>query len=315
MTAVRTLRHPVICVVGPTSSGKSALAQALAERRGGAVLSADSMQIYRGMDIGTGKIPAGERTVPHFGLDIAPPGQPFSAALFQRYGREVVESLDERGAPCILCGGTGFYVRAVVDDYDFPAGEQRGNAVRDSYRALVEEKGAEEAWRELEKTDPESAALIHPNDSKRVIRAFELLFEGTSYARQHEKLAGIQPYYPACFVGLAVEPGVLRERIDRRVDSMLEQGLVAEVKDLLNEGFRESLTAAQAIGYKEIVAALDGRMSLEEAAEQIKASTHRYAKRQRTWFRKDERIRWIDATHGDLKRLVREAENALGPQR
>ena len=262
------LKAPAVCVVGPTASGKTDLAQALALELGGEVISADSMQIYRGMDIGTGKLPASERLVPHHGFDLVDPGEPFSAALFQNYARDRFRAIDARGNRCVLAGGTGFYVRAAVDDYDFPAGEQVGNPVRERYQALAREQGAEALWELLAARDEASASVIPPADVERV-------------------------------------------RIDARVDAMVETGLVAEVEGLLDRGFREGVTAPQAIGYKEIVEALDGFISLDEAAERIKLATRRYAKRQRTWFRKDARIRWLDATSRDIPSLVEEALELL----
>jgi len=286
---------PVICVVGPTASGKSSLAQAIAERIDGEVVSADSMQIYRGMDIGTGKVPREERVVAHHGLDLVEPGEPFSAALFQEYARTCFDDIDGRGKRSVLCGGTGFYVRAAIDDYEFPKGEQVDNPIRERYLAVAEQEGAHALWLMLEEVDPESASIIPENDVKRVVRAFELLDEGESYAEQKRKLATIPQLLPACFIGLSVDPDVLRARIDERVDEMVRSGLIGEVESLLAAGFREGVTAPQAIGYKEIVKVLDGEVTLAEAVDEIKVATHRYAKRQRTWFRKDKRIRWIDA--------------------
>lgn len=302
-----SLSRPVVCVVGPTASGKTALGQALAVRLDGEIVSADSMQLYRGMDIGTGKLPASERLVPHYGLDLVDPGQPYSAALFQKYARSCFALIDALGKRVLLCGGTGLYVRAAIDAYEFPQGEQVGNAVRDYYQLLADEKGSQALWDILAARDPESAALLPPGDVKRVIRAFELLESGTTYAQQREKLANIPQSVPAVFIGLAVEPSLLNERIDARVDAMFEAGLIAEVEELLHNGFRDGLTAAQAIGYKEVVAALEGEISLDEARRRIKTATHRYAKRQRTWFRKDARIRWIDAGVFDAAALTDEA--------
>lgn len=287
---------PVVCIVGPTASGKTALAQEVSLAIGAEVVSADSMQVYRGMDIGTGKIAPADMKVPHHGIDLVDPGEPFSAALFQEHARRRFEEITGRGNRVVLCGGTGFYVRAAIDGYEFPAGEQVGNAVRDERAAFAREHGNRALWEALRDVDPESAAIIPENDVKRVVRAFELLAGGTSYARQKEALASIPQRYPACFIGLHVEPDVLRARIDARVDEMVRNGLVDEVRLLLEKGFREGITAPQAIGYREIVEVLDGNATLEEAVESIKAATRRYAKRQRTWFRKDERIRWIDAT-------------------
>lgn len=301
---------PVICIVGPTASGKSELAQRLAVALDGEIVSADSMQIYRGMDIGTGKVPPSERRVPHFGLDLVDPGTPYSAALFQPYARACFADIRSRGHVPFLVGGTGLYVRAAVDDYRFPEGEQVDNPVREHYTRIAEEQGSDALWRLLEQRDPASADVIHPHNVRRVVRAFELLEEGKSYAAQKEALQHIAPYEQALFIGLAVDADLLRARIDRRVDAMVEEGLVDEVTTLLQEGFREGLTAGQAIGYKEIVAALDGQCTLAEAIDAIKLATRRYAKRQRTWFRKDTRIRWIDA-NGDEDTMTAAALDVL----
>ena len=301
------LVNPVICVVGPTASGKSELAQRIAEALDGEVVSADSMQVYRGMDIGTGKVAVADRRVVHHGLDLVDPGEPFSAALFQDFARRCFYDIDSRGKRAVLCGGTGFYVRAAIDDYEFPAGEQVDNPVREHYISYANENGAHALWELLSARDGESAAIIPENDVKRLVRAFELLDEGTSYARQKAKLASIGQAVPARMVGLRVDPEVLRERIDLRVDDMFEQGLVDEVESLLERGFRKAVTAPQAIGYKEVVAALDGETSVDEAREAIKTATHRYAKRQRTWFRKDERIMWVDADALNFDDMTEEA--------
>lgn len=301
------LSAPVVCVVGPTASGKTALAQVLALKLGGEVVSADSMQIYRGMDIGTGKLPPSERLVPHHGFDLVDPGQAYSAALYQAYARKRFCDIDARGKRCVLCGGTGFYVRAAIDAYDFPKGAQEGNGLRERLNLFAEECGADALWDLLRTRDPESAAIIPPADVKRVVRAFELLEEGASYAAQRAKLTELPQLVPAVFVGLAVDPDILRKRIDARVDAMVQAGLVSEVKGLLNRGFRTGITAPQAIGYKEIVTALDGEITMDEAIERIKTATRRYAKRQRTWFRKDERIRWIDANGQDVGPLAEQA--------
>lgn len=287
--------RPIVAVVGPTASGKSDLAQEIALAMDGEVVSADSMQVYRGMDIGTGKVPASERRVPHFGLDLVDPGEPYSAALFQAYARQAIADIDGRGKQAVLAGGTGFYVRAALDDFRFPAGEQVGNPVRDKWQRFCAEHGNQALWEQLAQRDPASAELIHPNNAVRVVRALELLEEGESYAQQKQALAQVGEWAPAVRVGLAVEPAELAARIDRRVDAMFDAGLVGEVQGLLDRGFEEAVTAGAAIGYKEVVAALRGQCSLDEAREAIKVATRRYAKRQRTWFRADKRIRWFDA--------------------
>lgn len=303
--------EPVVCIVGPTASGKTELAQRIALALDGEVVSADSMQVYRGMDIGTGKLPVADRLVAHHGFDLVDPGEPFSAALFQTYARTCFRTIAARGKRSVLAGGTGFYVRAAIDAYEFPAGEQVGNAVRDRCTALARDEGADALWRLLSERDPESAALIPPADVKRVTRAFELLEDGTTYARQKERLASIPQLVPATFIGLAVDPDLLRCRIERRVDAMMAAGLVEEVRGLLDRGFRAGITAPQAIGYKEIVAALDGEIGMDEAVRRIKVATCRYAKRQRTWFRKDARITWLCADSGDTEALLAGALDAI----
>lgn len=297
--------QPVIAVVGPTAAGKSAVAQRVAELIDGEIASADSMQIYRGMDIGTGKVPVRERTVPYFGIDIVDPGEAYSASLFQDYARAAFRDIDGRGKRAVLVGGTGFYVRAAIDAYEFPAGEQVGNPVRDEANAFAERYGSQALWDRLHSLDPQSAAVIHPHNVKRVIRALELHAEGASYADQLERLSALPQAIPAAFFGLSVPRDVLYKRIDSRVEQMVADGLVDEVSSLLERGFRDGVTAPQAIGYKEIVRALDGECSLADAVEDIQRATRRYAKRQGTWFRKDSRIAWIDAEDADVERIAR----------
>ncbi len=303
--------NPVICIVGPTASGKSDVAQHLALQCNGEIISADSMQIYRGMDIGTGKVAPEKRLVPHYGLDLVDPGVPYSASLFQDYARARFEECAHRGTTALLVGGTGLYVRAAIDAYEFPRGEQVANPTREYWNAFAEQHGADALWKELEQRDPESAHVLHPNNVRRVVRAFEMLEEGTTYAHQLAQLSSIPQHIPARFFGLHVEPDVLRKRIDARVDTMVEQGLVQEVRRLIEHGFREGITAPQAIGYKEIVRALDGECSLEEAIEDIKTASRRYAKRQRTWFRKDTRISWLDATNATPYDLANQIAHML----
>lgn len=305
--AAAALSQPVICVVGPTASGKTDVAQVIAERINGEVVSADSMQVYRGMDIGTGKLPVSERLVSHYGFDLVDPGEPFSAALFQAYARQSLVEIESKGKRSILAGGTGFYVRAAIDAYEFPDGEQVDNPIRERWNAFAAAHGVDALWSELNKRDPESAQIIPPADVKRVVRAFELLESGDSYAIQKQRLQTLPQWVPAVFIGLSVDPDILRGRIRTRVDAMIDKGLIQEVEALLASGFRDGITAPQAIGYKEIVAALDGSTTMEEAIESIKVSTCRYAKRQRTWFKKDKRIHWLCADSGDTEALANEA--------
>ncbi len=304
------ISQAVICIGGPTATGKSDLAQMLATRFNAEIISADSMQVYRGMDIGTGKIPPQKRLVKHYGIDLVEPGEPYSAALFQPYARECFTDIDSRGKRSVLVGGTGLYIRAAIDDYRFSETDPNNNPVREHYMAYAREKGNLALWDKLNERDPESAALIHPHNIRRVVRAFELLEDGKSYARQVENFASLAQYIPAYFIGLSMDTELLNKRINRRVDIMVEQGLVDEVEALLEKGLRKGLTSAQAIGYKEIVAFLDGKCNLEEAIDNIKAATRHYAKRQRTWFRKDKRFHWINAEN-DMEEILGEAIEIL----
>lgn len=293
----------IICVVGPTATGKSELAQNIAEHVGGEIVSADSMQIYKGMDIGTAKVPLSERRVAHFGLDLVDPGQPYSVALYQQYARSVFKDIASRGKIAVVVGGSGFYVRAAIDDYDFPKGEQTENPVRERYFRYLAENGVSALWDKLDEVDPKSASVIHPNNTKRVIRALEMHEEGISYADQVQRLQVIEPVFDTVMIGLSCQRELLGARIGKRVDTMREMGLEDEVSQLLDAGFRDGLTSQHAIGYKEIVDAFDGGRSIDQAYEDIKQATRRYAKRQRTWFRKDERINWIDCSDADTAAL------------
>ena len=290
----------VIAVVGPTASGKSALADELAVRLGTEVVSADAMQVYRRMDIGTAKTPPDERRVPLLCVDVADPSETYSVACYEREAHACVDRLVGEGRTAIVCGGTGLYVRAALEDMDFPSGDQTTNPVRERYARLAEELGPQGLHDLLAARDPQSAALIHPNNTRRVVRAFELFEQGLSYACQHKGLHVRTNRHPTLVVGLTMDREVLYERINARVDRMMEQGLVDEVRGLADE----SLTSRQAIGYREILAALAGECTMEQAVEDIKRATRRYAKRQLSWFRGDERVVWIDALSGDVGSLA-----------
>ncbi len=296
----------VLAIVGPTAVGKTAVAEAVAVHLGSEIVSADSMQVYRCMDIGTAKPAPAERLVPYHCLDLVDPGEEFSAALFQRHARVAIAEISARGLIPVLAGGTGLYVRAALDDMRFPAGETAENPVRERYEALAAEKGSQALWELLRDRDPTSAELIHPNNTRRVVRAFEMLeLDGTSYAEQRQGFSARESVYDATIVGLTMEREALYRRIERRVDAMIAAGLLGEVEALLHAGFREALTANQAIGYKELVGVVEGRESLDEAVELIKRATRRYAKRQLTWFRADPRVIWVDVSDAS-------AEDAVG---
>ena len=304
-------KNLIVCIEGPTASGKSELAELFAQHINGEIISADSMQIYRGMDIGTAKTPLEKRNTTYYCIDICDPGNPYSAALFQHDAREAIKKIESKKKRVIICGGTGFYVRATIDDMQFVSGTQTDNPVRQKYENIVEQMGSEKGslhvYGILEKKDPISAALIHPNNVKRVIRALEMHEAGQSYAKRKENFKNIKPWAKSLRFALKVDPDLLVKRIDARVDVMVEAGLIDEVKLLLDKGFREGLCAPQAIGYKEIVSYLDGAISKNEAIELIKIHTRRYAKKQRTWLRSQKNIVWLNADSEDSKTLFIEA--------
>ncbi|MDR2957001.1 MAG: tRNA (adenosine(37)-N6)-dimethylallyltransferase MiaA [Coriobacteriales bacterium] len=295
----KTSQPEIIAIIGPTASGKSLLADRLAQRIGGEVISADSMQVYRGMDIGTAKIPLDERSVPYHGIDLVDPGETFTAALYQRYARAAISEIHTRGQRVVFCGGTGLYLRAALDDFDLDEGREDESGItsaslRERLNKQAEELGAEAFHALLASSDPESAGLIHPNNTRRLIRAFELLEQGSSYAESSAGFSRFESAYPLRLIGLSLERELLYGLIDARVDAMLADGLLGEVQVLLSEGFSEALTAMQAIGYKELVPVLAGECPLGEAVDAIKQATRHYAKRQLTWFGRDPRVEWLD---------------------
>ncbi|MDO9556941.1 MAG: tRNA (adenosine(37)-N6)-dimethylallyltransferase MiaA [Coriobacteriia bacterium] len=285
----------VIAIVGPTAVGKTGIGETVAHALGGEIVSADSMQVYRGMDIGTAKPPEAVRSVPYHCVDIVDPGTPYSAALYQRDARAAIDAIAARSRIPVLVGGTGLYVRAALDDMRFPSGENDAPSRR-HYEALAGDIGPLALHELLLERDPASAALIHPNNVRRVIRALEMADEGTCYAEQAAGFAQRNTVYPTVFLGLTMERTALYARIEARIDAMMVNGLFAEVRNLLAEGYRDALTAAQAIGYKELVPVLEEGADQAEAIRAIKQATRRYAKRQLTWFHADPRVRWLDVT-------------------
>ncbi|HAL29270.1 MAG TPA: tRNA (adenosine(37)-N6)-dimethylallyltransferase MiaA [Coriobacteriia bacterium] len=284
----------VVAIVGPTAVGKSAVAESVAVALGGEIVSADSMQIYRGLDIGTAKTPAAERRVRYHCVDLVEPGQPYSAALFQRDARAAIDGILARGSTPVVVGGTGLYVRAALDAMDFPAGET-GTPLRAHLEERARAGQGPAMHAELASLDPESAALIHPNNTRRVIRALEMLHEGRPYARQARDFRRRQSHYPDTrYFGLTLDRATLYERIDARVDDMLSKGLLDEIGSLVAAGLGDALTSSQAIGYKELVPVVTGGSDIATAVVRVKQATRRYAKRQLTWFRADPRIEWVD---------------------
>ena len=288
------MKKQIVVICGPTASGKTALSIALAKAFNGEVVSADSMQIYRRMDIGTAKPTLEERDgVPHHMLDVAEPGESYSVSRYAEEASACVEDILARGKLPIVCGGTGLYIDGLIRGTDFqPAGTDSG--LREQLEGEWETQGAEAMMARLAAVDPDSAARLHLSDKRRILRALEVyLATGETITVHNARSKAVPPHYEALMIGLNTEPRqILYDRIDRRVDVMLEQGLLQEVRSLLEDGLLEG-TAAQAIGYKELLAHFRGEMPLEQAADLIRQKSRNYAKRQLTWFRRDERVKWI----------------------
>ncbi len=304
----------VYAVVGPTASGKSALALELAERYGGEIVSCDSMQIYRRMDIGTAKPTAAEMArVPHHMIDIAEPTAAFSCADFVEMADGVIKDINARGRRAIICGGTGLYLDALLRGSEFKEGIT-DEALRAELLEFARVNGAEALHGELEKVDPESAAQIHPNNVKRVARAIEIYRLGGVPKSEIDRQSRLSaPRYDISCVGLMYSNREqLYGRIEARVDAMLNEGLVEETQGLMKEGvFLKNSTAAQAIGYKELIPFIEGKESLDDAVEKLKIATRRYAKRQITWFGARDYVQQIDVSDGKNKKTFEEIVNIV----
>ena len=280
----------VIAVVGPTASGKTALSVELAKRLNGEIISCDSMQIYKGMDIGTAKVTENEaQGVPHHLVSFISPESSFSCADYVRLAREKIAEITSRGKTPIFCGGTGLYLDSVLTENEFS--EVGDNA---EIREALAKKSPDELYEELLRIDSAAAEKTHKNNVKRVIRALEIYYgTGITKTEWDRRSREKESRYESVIIGLDFKSReTLYERINRRVDIMTENGLIDEVKALDSESFRAS-TASQGIGYKEILSYFDGRLSLSEAIEEIKKGSRNYAKRQLTWFKRNESIRWI----------------------
>lgn len=285
----------ILVISGPTASGKTWLAVELAKRHNGEVVSADSMQIYRRMDIGTAKPTAEEmQGVPHHMIDVADPEEDFSAARYVDMASRCVEDVLSRGKLPILAGGTGLYIDSLLSGRTFAAFDE-ASPLRSELEARYAGEGGESLLRELARVDPDAAARLHPNDAKRIVRALEVwLTTGRTITEHNEQTRAIPPRYDALTLTLDYERREdLWARIDRRVDEMMERGLAEEVRALLDSGVPFKCTAMQAIGYKEMAAALRGDGDTAAAAAQIKLRSRQYAKRQRTWFRRNPEAKWL----------------------
>lgn len=301
----------LIVVLGPTAVGKTALAIALAKRFRTEVISGDSMLVYRHMDIGTAKPDANEQDgVVHHLIDIIEPSESFDVTAFLEAARQKIRDLNERGCVPILAGGTGLYIKALLEGYQFNVTPQN-EAFRQEMERLIEERGAEELHRRLAQVQPETAARLHPNDTRRVIRALEVATFGGETVSQ-DKVDGQARLYDVAVIGLTSERSLLYERINRRVDRMMEMGLLGEVRSLLASGVSPDAQSMKGIGYKELVAYLNGVCTLEEAVDAIKKGTRHFAKRQFTWYRKMPYIDWYNVqSKEDLIRIEEEIAKKL----
>ena len=287
---------PVVAVVGPTATGKTALAVALAQRLGGEVVNADSMQLYRGMDIGTAKPDLAERGgVPHHLLDLWHVREPASVAGYRTHARAEIDRLRAAGVLPLLVGGSGLYVRAVLDDLDFPGTDP---AVRARLETELAAEGPAALHARLAARDPAAAAAVLPGNGRRIVRALEVIeLTGGPFRAQ---LPEPSPHYPAVVLGLDRDPAELDRRVALRVDRMWAAGLVDEVAALAADGLREGPTASRALGYAQVLAQLDGALTPDEARERTASSTRRFVRRQRSWFRRDAATTWLDAARPDL---------------
>ena len=309
------MNDKIIAVAGPTASGKSALALELCKRLDGELISLDSMQIYRGLDIGTAKPTKAEQAeVRHHMIDICEPTENFSAAEFAERAHKVIADVQSRGKKAVLCGGTGLYLDTVLGRLDF--GEiESDEKLRGELIAFAEKNGAEALHERLRGIDPQAAEKIHKNNVRRVARAIEI-YELTGKTKtEHDREAISDSPYESLIIGLDYDDReVLYNRINRRVDAMIEAGLEGEVRSLVSRGLLSAeSTAGQAIGYKEVLGYIAGDCSLGDAVEKIKLGTRRYAKRQLTWLRRNQDINWLYPDRlCDFQSLVGEAEKIIG---
>ncbi|MED1408036.1 MULTISPECIES: tRNA (adenosine(37)-N6)-dimethylallyltransferase MiaA [Bacillus] len=304
-------REKVAVIIGPTAVGKTKLSIDLAKALNGEIISGDSMQIYRTMDIGTAKVTTDEMDgIPHYMIDIKNPEDSFSVAEFQERVRKYIREITERGKLPIIVGGTGLYIQSVLFDYQFT--DEAGDAIyREQMEKLALERGVEYVHKKLQEVDPESAERIHANNVRRVIRALEIFrTTGEKMSNQLEKQEN-ELLYDVSLIGLTMDRDMLYDRINLRVDLMIEQGLLEEVKGLHERGVRDC-QSIQAIGYKELYDCFENRVSLEEAVSQLKTNSRRYAKRQLTWFRNKMDVAWFDVTDGEkTSEILRYIEGKL----
>lgn len=292
------MSNKIIVIVGPTAVGKTYVSVELAKKFNTEVVSADSMQIYKGMDIGTAKITEEEKSnIEHHMIDIINPDETYSVSDFKDKAEEIIDNLLLKNKTPIIVGGSGLYVNSLIYDLDF--GNAKSNEkIRDYYNYYYKEHGEDKLYEKLQKIDPKSAEKIHKNNVKRVIRALEFYdITGIKFSEINTDIRKPSNKYDCILIGLSMERKMLYDRINQRVDKMIDEGLIEEVKSLLNKGYDKDLVSMKGIGYKEIIDYLDGNMSLDESINILKRNTRRFAKRQYTWFLRDDKVKWFEVNH------------------
>ncbi|MGN8646913.1 tRNA (adenosine(37)-N6)-dimethylallyltransferase MiaA [Gracilibacillus sp. HCP3S3_G5_1] len=289
------MNEKLVVIVGPTAVGKTALSIEVAKRLNGEVISGDSMQIYRGLDIGTAKVTEAEKSgVPHYMIDILDPTETFSVADFQKQVQENIKIIQQKNKLPIIAGGTGLYIQSVLYDYQF-ASNERSSKYHEQIEAQIDREGIESVYQRLREVDPLQAEKIHPNNRRRLIRALEVYDRTGMTMTEYQQKQQAESRYDFRIIGLEMERSLLYERINKRVDQMIELGLIEEVRRLYHAGL-ENTQAMRGIGYKEILSYLKGEVSLEEATETLKRNSRRFAKRQYTWFKNKMPVNWYPVT-------------------
>ncbi|MCM3717075.1 tRNA (adenosine(37)-N6)-dimethylallyltransferase MiaA [Fictibacillus phosphorivorans] len=301
------MKEKLVVIVGPTAVGKTKTSIELAKAINGEIISGDSMQVYRGLDVGTAKVTEDEMEgIPHYMIDIKDPTEPFSVAEFQERAKELITTINNKGKIPIIVGGTGLYIRSVTHHYEFSEAN-KNSEIRDKLQRKADLEGTESLHQELKSIDPERAAEIHPNNIHRVIRALEIYYETGSIPSKEQKMmhGKEEPPYHLALVGLTMDRQKLFQRINERVDLMVESGLIEEAKWLLKQDISNSL-AAKAIGYKELFPYLNGESTLEESIELLKRNSRRYAKRQFTWFNNQMDVQWFFMDESSFEKKFKE---------
>lgn len=310
------MKKPLIVIGGPTACGKTGFSIKLAKEIGGEIISADSMQVYRYMDIGTAKVTPEEADgVPHYLIDEFDPDEEYNVMLFQQKAKAYMEQIWAKGKVPILVGGTGFYINALLYDNDFTETDNDTSYREECYR-LAQEQGPEVLYERLKEIDPEYAAIMHANNVKRVTRALEYHYlTGQKFSEHNAEQKEKETPYDAAVIILSMDREKLYERIELRIDIMMEQGLLEEVKGLLDKGYTPELVSMQGIGYKEFIPYFNGECTLEEAVTQLKTNTRRFAKRQLTWFRRQIEGLWVDMSSSTGKEAMEEVLDYLKQQK